>query len=63
MDPKDVPICYGFALMFHEQKEHKKLIKYCSVIGYRLGNLLGAVESRLGFKNPLANLCTSDLIP
>ena len=56
MDPKDVPIRYGFALLFHEQKEHKKLIKYCSVIGYRLGNLLGSVESRLGKKNHLANL-------
>ena len=56
MDPKDVPIRYGFALLFHEQKEHKKLIKYYSVIGYRLGNLLGSVESRLGLKNHLANL-------
>ena len=23
MDPKDVPICYEFALLFHKQKEEK----------------------------------------
>ena len=56
MDPKDVPICYDFALLFHEQKEQKKLIKYSPVIGYLLGNTLGSVESRMSFKNPLANL-------
>ena len=56
MDPKDVPICYDFALLFHEQKEQNKLIKYWSVSGYRLGNPLGSVESRFRFKNPLANL-------
>ena len=36
MDPKDVPICYDFALLFHEQKKQKKLIKYSPVIGYLL---------------------------
>ena len=56
MDPKDVPICYDFALLFHEQKKQKKLIKYSPVIGYLLGNPLGSVESRMSFKNPLANL-------
>ena len=56
IDPKDVPICYYFALLFHEQKEQKKLIKYSPVIGYLLGNTLGSVESRMSFKNPLANL-------
>ena len=56
MDPKDVPICYDFALLFHKQKEQKKLIKYSPVIGYLLGNPLGSVESRMSFKNPLANL-------
>ena len=50
MDPKDVPICYDFALLFHE------LIKYSLVIGSLLGNPLGSVESRMSFKNPLANL-------
>ena len=48
MDPKDVPICYDFALLFLKQK---KLIKYSPVIGYLL-----SVESRMSFKNPLANL-------
>ena len=43
MDPKDVPICYDFALLFHEQKEQKKLNKYSPVIGYLLGNPLGSV--------------------
>ena len=43
MDPKDVPICNDFALLFIEQKKQKKLIKYCSVIGYLLGNPLGPV--------------------
>ena len=56
MDPKDVPICYDFALLFHEQREQKKLIQYSSVIGYLLGNPLGSVESRLSFKNLLTNL-------
>ena len=56
MDPKDVPICYDFALLFIKQKKQKKLIKYSSVIGYLLGNPLGPVESRRSFKNPLANL-------
>ena len=53
---KDVPIRYDFALLFHEQKEQKKLIKYSPVIGYLLVNPLGSVESRMSFKNPLANL-------
>ena len=39
MNPKDAPICYDFALLFHEPKEQKKLIKYSPVIGYLLGNL------------------------
>ena len=52
MDPKDVRICYDFALLFHEQKEKKKIIKYIPGIGY----LLGSVESGLSFKNLLANL-------
>ena len=43
MDPKDVPICYDFALLFIKQKKQKKLIKYSSVIGYLLGNPLGPV--------------------
>ena len=47
MDPKDEPICYDFALLFHEQKEQKKLIKYGLVIGYLLGNRLASVE-RMG---------------
>ena len=51
--PKDVPVCYDFALLFHEQK---KLDKYCSVIGYLLGNHLRSTESVLSFKNPSANL-------
>ena len=55
MDPKDVPICYDFALLFYEQKEQKKLIKYSLVIGSLLGNPLGSVESRMSFKNPLAH--------
>ena len=38
MDPKDVPICYDFALLFYEQKEQKKLIKYSLVIGSLFGN-------------------------
>ena len=64
MDPKDVPICYDFALLFHEQKEQKKLIKYCSLIGSLLGNHLGSVESRLSFIiNPLLYQIFSDLIP
>ena len=41
MDPKDVPICSDFALLFYEQKKQRKLVKYCSVIGYLLGNPLG----------------------
>ena len=40
MDPKDVPICYDFALLFHDQKEQNK---YSPVIGYLLGNPLGSV--------------------
>ena len=34
MDPKDVPICYDFALLFLQQKKQKKLNKYSLVIGY-----------------------------
>ena len=63
MNPNDVPICYDFALLFHEQKEQKKLIKYCSLIGYLLGNHLGSVESRLSFIiNPLLYQIFSDVI-
>ena len=49
MDPKDAPNCYDFALLLHEQKEQKKRIKYCSVIGYLSGNPSGSVENRLSF--------------
>ena len=48
MDPKDVPICYDYALLFLKQK---KLVKYSPVIGYLLGNPLGSVRSRMSFKN------------
>ena len=55
-----MPICYDFALLFHEQKEQKKLIKYLNL----LGNHLGSVESRLSFIiNPLLYQIFSDLIP
>ena len=37
----DGPKGWAFALPLHEQNEQNKLIKYCSVIGYRLRNLLG----------------------
>ena len=33
----DVPNCYDFALLFREQPEQKKFIKYSSVIGCLLG--------------------------
>ena len=28
MEQKDVPMCYDFAPLFHEQKEQKTLINY-----------------------------------
>ena len=53
MNPKDAPICCDFALLVHEPKEQKKLIKYSSVIGLSVRESVG---SRLSYKNPLENL-------
>ena len=53
MNPKDAPICYDFALLFHEPKEQKKTHQkqLCDWLSVR-----ESVGSKLSFKNPLENL-------
>ena len=49
IDPRDLPICCDFGLLFFEQWEQKKLDKYRKLISYLLGPTDISVGSRADY--------------
>ena len=56
IDPRDLPICCDFGLLFFEQWERKKLDKYRKLIGYLLGPTDISVGSRAVAYSQLTDL-------